>query len=188
MGGAVLGLLLCLAVVTGCGSDDGDDAGPRATVPETTTSTAPPTTTSTTTAPTFEPLLADPALTVEEQVEAAYLHYWDVVLDAFSRGDGAYLPLVLTGDALAHRQGELERLTNEGHRFQGNVSHDYAITVHSPDEATVVDAERSQIATVDATTGSTIEVDPDEVVVWQYTMIREEGSWRISYVVAYRPS
>lgn len=184
MGGAVLGLLLCLAVVTGCGSDDGDDAGPRATVPETTTSTAPPTTTSTTTAPTFEPLLADPALTVEEQVEAAYLFSWEIYLDAVERGDPTFLPLAYADEALEVVEAEVDSLVGANQRVRGSVEHAYAITVLDTGNAVALDAYLNHLVLHDAS-GSPLEPDPASREDDQYTLVLREDRWLVTEIVRY---
>lgn len=177
-----------------CGDDDGDAEASRASVPKATTTAEPttsPTTAATTTtepAPQFEPLVADPALTPEEQVEAAYLFYWEVVLDAFRRGDGSMLTLVLTGDALLHRQEELETLVDEGYRFGGTVEHNYAVTVLEGDQAVVADLETNRLTTVDAVSGETVVEPLDEELLYEYRMVKEDGQWRVASIVQHPPS
>jgi hypothetical protein len=71
----------------------------RAEVPTTAATTSssattdpPPATATTTPARTFEPLLADPALPIRDQVEAAYLFHWEVLSYAGRTGDASILP------------------------------------------------------------------------------------------------
>lgn len=184
-GGAVLGLLLCLAVVTGCGDDDGDDAGPRATVPETTTSTAPPTTTSTVAAPTFEPLLADPALTVEEQVEAAYLFSWEIYLDAVERGDPTFLPLAYADEALEVVRSEVERYVANGQRRVGDVSLSYTVNIAGETEAAVLDAYTDDTILIAETTGLPVEdrAEPVESVLFRLEL--KDGAWKVTRLTGY---
>jgi hypothetical protein len=180
-----LATLACLCAVT-CGAascgDDGGESAERATVPaaETTTSEA---TTTTEAAPEFEALVADPNLTPEEQVEAAYLHSWDIYHDALRTGRTEYLELAYIDPSLSGRQDQIDELVAQGQRGIGSVSDQSpTVTMLTPTDAVVIDEYRNHLVLADAATGEPIEEDPDEVVRYSYTFVLEEDVWRISYV------
>src|SRR5690606_2115057 len=97
----------CVVLVGACGDDDGDEPERATVTTEATTSSS--TTAVPTTAPPadFEALPIDPALTPEQQVEAAYLHSWDIYLDAVGNGRTDYLALVYVDPILTRRVTEV---------------------------------------------------------------------------------
>jgi hypothetical protein len=100
-----------------CTSSSADEPPERAEPPtSTTTSIAEPTTTTTTEPPVarFEPLIADPDQPIRDQVEAAYLYHWEVLMDAGRTGRTENLPLVFTGKALDLRTSEVEQFVDSG--------------------------------------------------------------------------
>ena len=165
----------------GCtsGDDDADGAGAGA-ADATTTTSAPTTTSSTIPRPyTFERLDADPALSPEEQVEAAYLHHWDVVVSAFAHGDDEVLDLVLTGEALQVRRDQLAYLLGQEQRIEGTVEHEVTVEVVSETEARVVDEETSHLVTLDAD-GEVVNDDAGATTTSEYQLVLQDGAWLVS--------
>ena len=169
-----------------CGCTGTTDPTPRAQPPDpttTTTSTTSTTTTSTTTPEPdtdtieFQPLPADPTLTVEQQIEAAYLHSWDIYLHAINTWDTTHLDLIYDGGALDLVRNEVERLRSEGRRVVGHVDHDYAITVVDDDTAVVMDGYRNYlVATVD---GDVPSEGSGALRLYQYDLARSEDRWML---------
>lgn len=184
---AAMALLLVLAA--GC-SDSGGDGPERASVPTdgattTTTSTSSTTTTVAAGTTTFEPLIADPNQTPEQQVEAAYLYSWEVYLDAAARGDTSALSVVYRGPALEVVRKEIEEFVSSGHRVSGDVEFNYVTTVQDDNFADVVDAYRNHLVLIDAGTGQPLEDDPNEEVVFHYTLERVDGTWFVTSLTSY---
>ncbi len=184
-GRRLLPIVTCLCVLAFAAGSCGDDTDSveRASVPtgeSTTTSEA--TTTTEPAAPAFEALLADPALTPEQQVEAAYLHSWDIYLDALENGRTDYLDLAHRGDALALRTGIVHDLIAAGHSVVGDVEHAYDVQILSGDLAQVTDRYRNHLVLTDADSGEALEPDPDEVVEYRFTIVHEGGAWLVSFV------
>lgn len=181
-----VGVFVCVAalVLGACGGDDGDDEEARATVPESsTTSTESTTTTSSTVpAPEFEPLLADPELTPEEQVEAAYLFSWDIYLDALERARTDDLPLGFARGALELRTSEIEELAGDQSIVRGSVEHDISVTVVSPTEAVVFDTFQNHLVLHDALTGEPLEADPNVARAFQFILELQEDRWLVTRV------
>lgn len=165
-----------LLLLAGC-SDDGDDATPSAGAPGTTTSTtAAPTTTTTLL---LDALPIDPDLSDEEQVEASYLHHWEVVLRAFETGDDALLDTVLTGELLQVRHDQLAHLTAQEQHTEGTVAHDVTVDMMGPDQARVVDRETSSLRTLDAD-GAVVSDDAGELTTNEYTLVRVDDAWLVA--------
>lgn len=182
-----LAAALALAV-SGCGGGSKSATPPRASVDTETSTSSTPTVSESTTSTSvatpstmpeqhFEPLYADPALTPEEQVEAAYLFYWDVVLDAFARGDDRYLPLVLVDGGLLTRLSELAELVDRGERYRIDVSHRHEILLVEMDEAVVADLQRSKFVTLRASDSTILDIEENVDVPWVYWLYKRGDQW-----------
>jgi hypothetical protein len=180
-------LLICVCAVLSFGmaacGDDGDETTERATVPTAEPTTTTEATTTTEPAPEFEPLLADPNLTPEQQVEAAYLYSWEIYLDALANGRTDYLDLVYVDPSLSSRRAQVEGLVAEGHTVVGEIEPEiFDMAVLTPTEAVVIDTYTNHLTLADDSTGELLEDDPNEAVSYSYTFVLEEGSWRVKYV------
>ncbi len=189
--------VMVATLAVGCGGDDPPrDRAEPSPVTELVASTTSPSTTTTTTeattttidpdAPVFEPLMIDPALAPEAQVEAAYLHRWEVQLDAYRSGRTEFLDLVYAGEALDSRRAEIDDLVASGRRVDGHVEHNYEISLHSDTGASVMDAYRNYLVPVDATTGGALDEPSGEEVLFEYRMRREGDRWVVHHVVSFR--
>ncbi|QGG93932.1 hypothetical protein [Actinomarinicola tropica] len=150
-------------------------------MPSSTSSTSTTSTSTTTTAPApeFEPLLADPSLTPEEQVEQAYLFSWDIYLDAVERGDTSFLHLAYADEALDLVASEVERLSSAGQMVLGSVGHDYAITETAEGEVVVLDAYTNHLVLHDAVTGQPLESDPNTTNEQFFAMRKVGDAWLV---------
>ncbi len=153
------GAVVVLVLLAAC-SGGGDDDSPAASLQ---TSTTAKTTTT---------------LSVEAQVEAAYLKSWDVFSHAALELDSSGLNESYAGPALQLVQGEISRLTAEGHRVRYSIDHDYTIEVNK-DAATVTDAYVNHSVLLDARTREPLEADPNEHIQERYLMSRVGGQWLV---------
>jgi hypothetical protein len=174
---AAAALLCCLAL--GCGGSRGDD-GPSATVAagsssslSTSTSTTIEATTTTTTEPAPQGL--------EQEVEDAYLHSWDVYTEAMLRLDPTRLGEVYAGDALDLRRREIASAPGP---VRVHVDHDYEIAVVGADTALIFETYRNHSVYLDGTTMQPIEPDPNNVLSREYVLQKEPPGWRVTQVNA----
>lgn len=176
-------LVTALAVTAGaCGDDGGDEDAERATVPTSESTTTTEATTTTEPSPEFEPLLADPALTPEQQVEAAYLYSWEIYLDAVGNGRTEYLEIAFAGRAFEIVTEDVERLVTDGHSGEGAPEHGVAGIVVEGSSATLVDEYVNHLTLVDASSREPLEPDPNELVLYQYSLELQGGTWRVTEI------
>lgn len=169
-----VGAALSLLLVGGCGTADDADPAPPVTEPApTSTTTASSTTTSE--APTTP--TSHPPDTVEGQVEAAYLHSWEILLGALREPEMAHLEEAFSARALALKRNELAELVAGGHAVEGSVEHSYNIESVGPDTFSVVDVFRNHLVLVDATTRRPLEADPNNRQGQTFTLQREGDRW-----------
>lgn len=193
---SVVGVVVVALLGVGCSSDAPavERAGPSSSTTDasavsTTTSAtddgleATSTTSTTLAAHDFEPLLADPAQTPEQQVEAAYLYHWEVLSYAGRTGDTSVLPLVFADEALELRTREVEELFARNIRMEGHVEHDYAISAIDETHALVTDGYRDFLAHHDATTGQLLGTNTGEIRLFDFEFEKRGGSWLVVNVL-----
>jgi len=176
----VRGFTLCIALglATAACSDDGPGAAPTITVEDTTTSS--PTTTAPERQPSTTTTAFDPA-SVEGAVEAAYLRSWDVYADAVYdlELDKPALAEVYAETSLENLSEEIQDRASEGRAALVRVDHNYELTVVDSSTAVVVDAYRNHQVLVDPSTKQPLEADPDEEMLYSFTLRDIGGSWRV---------
>lgn len=194
---SVVGVVVVALLGVGCSSDAPavERAGPSSSTTDasavsTTTSAtddgleATSTTSTTLAAHDFEPLLADPAQTPEQQVEAAYLYHWEVLSYAGRTGDTSVLPLVFADEALELRTMQLEDLVAQNIRMEGHVEHDYAVTAFDENRALVTDGYRDFLEHRDVATGRQITANSGVIRLVDYHFAKRGDSWLVVDVVA----
>ena len=152
--------VLSVASVAACGGDD--ESAPAATVGTERTTTT---------------------LSVEAEVEAAYLRSWDVYADAMRTFDTSALDEVYTGQALELRLDEVRDLEAANTPARMEVEHDYTIEVDG-ETAVVVDAYVNHSVVLDPATGEPAEADPNNNLTTRYEFVRGGAGWLIARVVA----
>jgi hypothetical protein len=179
---ALRGVTLCTALavaVASCTSGD-DPAAP------TTTDTAEPTSTATTVPerPASTTTTAFDPASVEGEVEAAYLRSWDVYADAVYDLDldEPALATVYAGESLENLTDEILDRAGAGRAALVVVDHNYEITVLSAETAVVVDAYRNHQVLIDPITKEPLEADPDQEVLYSFSMTRTGGDWRVTKI------
>lgn len=151
--------VLAVASVAACAGDDAESA-PSATVGTVSTT--------------------ETTLSVEAEVEAAYLRSWEVFAKAALELDPAGLEAAYSGPALKVVEANIERLKKEGTPARFDVEHDYQIEVdEETDLAQVTDAYVNHSVLLDPSTREPSEPDPNEVVTEIYLMQRIEGTWKV---------
>ena len=166
-----------LAISAAACGDDGGETTERASVTTAESTTTSEATTTTEPAPEFEALPADPNLTPEQQVEAAYLHSWDILLDALGNARTDHLAQAFADRGLELATENVERLTDDGHVVEGPPEHNIRGVVVDGNNATLIDEYTNHLTLVDADSGEPIEADPDELVLRQYQFEKREGVW-----------
>jgi hypothetical protein len=170
-------LVLAIGACTSQAAEPPERADHATTSSTATSSTEPPPTTAPTRA--FEPLLADPDLPLADQVEAAYLFHWEVLLHAVSTGRTEFLELAYADAALDYRVSEVEAIVAEGFRVDGNVEHDFEIRVLGVDRVVVADRYKNLMFRVNPGTRERLDEPTGLVSSFEYEMRRIGDQWLV---------
>ena len=123
--------------------------------------------------------LADSPL--EREIEAAYLHYWQVRTDAFLNLDTSHLGEVMVGDELARSEKYVQDLRSQGRAAKMDVEHRTALAKVTPDEAIVYDEYLNKSVFVDPVTKEEMKTSaPVETVKVSFTMRKIDGQWKVT--------
>jgi len=140
------------------------------------------------TSPTPRPTSATPRVTptsspsVEEEVSAAYLNYWDVYAAAVFNLDESRLSEVLTGPQLERTRSEIENLRQKGRAAKIVVEHNFFIAELDAvfGEATIRDEYTNRSYEVDAETKEIVgDPAPGTVVTDTYILVKEGEVWKV---------
>jgi hypothetical protein len=154
---------LVATIAAGCSSDGG---GPSASV------TTPPTSERTTT-----------TLTVEQEVEAAYLRSWDVYAKAVRDLDPSGLEESYASPQLERTRAAVEKRKAANTPSRVKVEHDLRVVMLQASLAQVVDRYRNHSVLIDASTGTPVEPDPNSVITETYTLKEIDGRWMVTDIV-----
>ncbi len=128
--------------------------------------------------------LADSPL--EREIEAAYLHYWQVRTDAFLNLDMSHLSEVMVGDELARSEKYIQDLRSQGRAAKMDVEHRTALAKVTPDEAIVYDEYLNKSVFVDPLTKAEMTTSgPVETVKVSFTMRKIDGQWKVTGGIRY---
>ena len=119
-------------------------------------------------------------LTLEEQVEEAYLASWDVYTHALDSLDPTGLDEVYAGEALAIRTDEIAGLRDAGTNVIGGVRHDFEVQLETDTLAIVVESYENHLVLTDAATGQPLEEDPNSIVSRMYMLELIDGTWKVT--------
>jgi hypothetical protein len=156
-------LLYALAACNGGNDKDKGDTTPTAdnTTPEATATSTP---------------------SVEDEVSAAYLKYWDVYADAVFSLDGADLPSVMTGSELDRTVAEIDRLRQQNRAAKIEVEHNLFIVELDPTAgaASVRDEYANHSYFVNADTKEIIgQPAGGEIIKDTYFLTRVGETWKV---------
>lgn len=159
---------LAILLFAACG---GDDEPATATVTPTATPTPSPTST--------PPATATPTPSIEDEVAAAYLAYWDAYSEALLNLDASLAEAWASGEELDRIREEIETLSADGVAARVTVGHDFTVVSTSDDRAVVIDEIFDQSFYVDPDTKEPETSDvPGRTVRDTYQMQRDaDGAW-----------
>lgn len=127
-------------------------------------------------------------VSMEAEVEQAYLRYWEVYADALLNLDEGRLEEVLTGEALETTRQLVEEQTSKNQPVRVRVEHDYRVIVAGDDFATVDDNFLSHSVRLDPRTGEPIEQDPNLKVRNSFTLRKVGGTWKVAEIIGIEDS
>lgn len=156
--------LLSAAAVMACSGDDDSDNTPTASATQ-----------STTTSPSATP-------SIEDEVIAGYLEYWDVYSDAvFSLNDSG-LEEVMTGPQLERTLEEISSLRQQNRAAKIDVEHNFVVLNLDSAAGTAVvrDEYANHSAFVDADTKELIgQPASGEIIKDTYSLTQVDGTWKV---------
>lgn len=116
-------------------------------------------------------------------VRQAYLHHWDVYVEAVSTLETARLDEVFTGKALKVVVRGIERRQREETPVHIRVEHDMGIKIIDATTAVVDDRYINRAAELDPETGKPTKRFPDERIHDVFTLKKVNGLWKVSAIV-----
>ena len=122
-------------------------------------------------------------LSVEQEVEQAYLKSWDVYAQAMRKLDPTGIESYFGQPYIETLRSEIADLNAAGTPVRIEVEHDYEIQLASPTEAIVVDRYRNHSVLLNSD-GVPIEADPNSIVAERYTLRLTGGRWLVIGLVA----
>lgn len=173
-----LAITVALAALTlavfGCGGGEGE--GERVNGQG---SRSPAATATATAAPTHTPT-ATATLSPEEEVEAAYLRYWDVYADAVYNLDTSRLPDVMTGPRLERGLNEIQQLRDEGRAVDIVVENHPVVVQIEGDRAVVYDEYENRSYFIDPTTKEALShPEGSQTIRDTVTLTRVGQTWKV---------
>jgi galactokinase len=117
---------------------------------------------------------------LEQEVEQAYLHYWDVRKEAFLNLDASLLGQVEAGAKLSRDQQQVEDFKAQGHAARLDVDHRIAIVKADPSRAIVYDEYLNKSVFVDAATKQDIPTaSPPATEKISVDLQKMDGVWKV---------
>lgn len=118
---------------------------------------------------------------LEREIEAGYLRYWDVLIQAYLNLDTSHLGEVMAGDELARVQKEILDLKAQGKAAKLDVEHRIAFAKVAPDNAIVYDEYLNKSVYVDPTTKQELKTsEPATTEKISVYMQKVDGSWKVT--------
>lgn len=154
--------LLSAAAVMACSGDDDSDNTPTASPPQ-----------STTTSPAATP-------SIEDEVIAGYLKYWEVYSEALFNLDASRLSNVMDGPRLERAIGEISDLEQQGKAVEIDVDNQPAVVEVEGDTAVVLDNYENRSRFIDPQTKEPLSSPGDaEVIRDTVTLMLLDGVWKV---------
>ena len=182
-----LALVLTAGVLLARGWPDRGSTAPPANVPAAATNAALAATVAApavtgTPAATPVQVTPTPAPSLEEEVGAAYLHYWNVYTRAVRGLDESALATVLTGLMLERTREEITGLRERGQAVEIRVEHHFVVVEANAEAgtATVFDEYVNRSFLVDAASGERAGAEPDPTTLSDtYYLVLEDERWKV---------
>ncbi len=149
--------------------------------------TARPVATATATASAAAPIVTDgpgglrvATSPLEREMEAAYLHYWEVRTQAYLDLDTSHLGEVMAGPELTRAEAQIRQLRAQGRAGKLDVDHRIAFVKVTPDEAEIYDEYLNRSVFLDATTKQELPTkEPPSVEKISFKMRKIDGKWKV---------
>lgn len=118
--------------------------------------------------------------TLEREIEDAYLHYWDVLAQAYVNLDTSRLATAMSGAELTRQEGQIQALEAEGKAAKLDVEHRIVLVQVSPEHAIIYDEYTNRSVYLDAATKRELPThDPPSMEKITFEMKRLEGNWKV---------
>ncbi|MFN8473870.1 MAG: hypothetical protein U0822_16895 [Anaerolineae bacterium] len=128
--------------------------------------------------------LADSPL--EREIEAAYLHYWQVLAEANLTLDTSRLPEVAADKELVQAQQQVNDLKAQGRAAKLDVEHRTAFAKVTPTQAVIADEYLNKSVFVDPVTKEELKTSsPPTVEKLSFTMRKIDGQWKVVEALRY---
>ena len=116
-------------------------------------------------------------LSVEQEVEQAYLRAFEIYVDALRRLDPSRLPEAFAGDALATREAEVGDLRAAGTPVRYEIADRTYETRLEPPNRAVMDIRYRNHSVLLNMQGEPIEPDPNELLRVTYVLEKRDNKW-----------
>ena len=117
---------------------------------------------------------------LEREIEAAYLHYWDVLAQAYLDADTTNLPEVMSGPELGRQEQQIQDLKAQGKAAKLVAEHRIAFAKVTPDDAIVYDEYLNRSVFVDPITKQEHQTSaPPETEKISFEMRKIGGTWKV---------
>ena len=117
---------------------------------------------------------------LEREIEAAYLHYWDVLAQAYLDLDASHLTEVMAGDELRRTQEQIQQLKAQGRAARLDVVHQMAFVKVSPERAEIYDQYLNRSVFLDAATKEELKTSqPPTTEKLSFTLEKTGSTWKV---------
>lgn len=120
-------------------------------------------------------------LSVEQEVEQAYLESWDVYAKAMRNLDPSLLSAAFGEDALTLKTEEVLALKAANTPVRIAVEHNVEVVTATSETAELIDRAINHSVLIDPATGEPTEPDPDSRRDSRYRLKRMEGRWIVVF-------
>jgi hypothetical protein len=115
-----------------------------------------------------------------QEVQTAYLHYWDIREQAYLTLDASHLSDVMTGNELARAQKQIADMKAQNQAAKLQVDHHIAVAQVTSDHAVVLDEYVNRSVYVNPVTREEIPTSaPSETLSISFDMRKVDGIWKV---------
>lgn len=144
---------------------------PAATAPTETPQPAPPV---------IEPGTTGDITVLEQEIKAAYLHYWDVRAAAYLNLDTSHLAEVMAGAELARETKQIEDLKAQNKPSKMDIEHHISFALIADDHATIYDPYVNKSVWIDPITKQPLARNtPPTIEKVSFILRKIDGTWKV---------
>jgi hypothetical protein len=126
------------------------------------------------------PVVNMPSDPLEREIVEAYLHYWEVRIQAYYSLDASLLPEVMAGAELVRERQQMEDFREQGKAVKVDVEHHLLLVEVAPDRAVVYDEYLNRSVFIDSTTKEEFPTkEPPGTEKISYEMHKIDGRWKV---------